>query len=132
MNTTLEHNKTPQICSNLVFLYEGSAQIEKLMSELVDCLGYLPPSQKYGDLIQIEIAETGYIDSWELDEVLKIMFQKIDSSFSELISIFSQYEGSFFVDIAFYHDERYPSLIIEGAAMEKIRQLKADIGIDAY
>ena len=69
---------------------------------------------------------------WYLDDALKDMFAMIDHCLPQICRIIKQHCGRSLIDIAFYHDERYPALVFEGENMRKIRMLEADISIDAY
>ena len=69
---------------------------------------------------------------WYLDDALKDMFAMIDHCLPQICRIIKQNCGWSLIDIAFYHDERYPALVFEGENMRKIRMLEADISIDAY
>lgn len=70
--------------------------------------------------------------SWELAEVLDLMFEKAKNYFAKLKRLVNENKIQIYVDVCIYHYEKYPALVIEGKAMENIRDLKADIGIDMY
>lgn len=72
------------------------------------------------------------IKSWELAEALDLMFDKAKIYFDKLKRLANENKIQIYVDVCIYHYEKYPALVIEGNAMENIRELKADIGIDMY
>ena len=97
-------------------------------------------SVKTTDYHKPKVMGQGYFDIaciknkpyWYLDDALKDMFAMVDHCLPQICGIIKQNRGEPFIDIAFYHDERYPAFEFKGENMRKIRMLEADISIDAY
>jgi hypothetical protein len=54
-------------------------------------------------------------------------------NFETLLLAQNRFNAKVIIDIMFHHYyDKYPALIFDGANMEKIHMLKADISIDVY
>ena len=67
---------------------------------------------------------------WEVNDLLTELFSQCN--FEILLLAQSQFNAKVVIDITFQHYDKYPALIFDGANMEKIHMLKADIAIDIY
>lgn len=100
------------------------------LGELFACLGTDCLYRQYNDYLEVTICKVENIVSWEVSEVLGILFKKC--SIEKVVIAKEEYGGTVFVDISFVHWEKYPVLIFEGSAMQIIHKLQAEIGIDPY
>ena len=68
--------------------------------------------------------------TWYLDELLSMMFLKVQDIFEQLISIIKRYKCQVVIDIWFYHEDSYPALTICRENIKKIYDMNAEISID--
>ena len=87
---------------------------------------------KEHDLVRIVIAREDYSANWYLDEVLASLLSQIKVSLSQVREIAHLHNAGIQIDIALWQYGTFPSLSIAGDNMRKIRELEADIDIDAY
>lgn len=117
---------TPCFCASVVMYFPVSTALEELFAILgTDCF-----YKQYNDFLEVIICKVKNIVSWEVSEVLEILFKKC--SIEKVESAKEEYNGMVFIDISFVHWEKYPALIFEGNAMQIIHKLQAEIGIDVY
>ena len=101
-------------------------------NELLNKLKNICSFKQYNefDCIEIKVCEIDNITCWEVEEVLKLLFEECD--LEQIKSMVREYNGSVFIDISFTHGEKYPALIFDGRTMQIIHELQASIGIDPY
>lgn len=123
----------PEIYCAISIIFERNVDVDEISSSLreigISEIRVCRP--KYESLISLDIAIVKNERFWYLDNALTKMFSKINR-IEQLKEVVSGYEGTFCIDIAFYHYGTYPALEFVGDNMKKIRFLEADISIDAY
>ncbi len=128
-----EITQIPSIyCALLVFCSDLTAtkELEVVLSQ---CLGHPIHSSIGSDgNASFDLVETGYVQSWELNDVLDILFLKIDGKIEAIKQVIQKYTCKAYVDIAFHQYGTYPALNFYGEVMKKIIFLEAEIGIDPY
>lgn len=86
----------------------------------------------FGVQDEIIISETRTEQHWDVADAVTMVFEKCKSVIPLLSSLVKGGTVRVLLDIAFYHDDIYPSLVFEGNNMRLIRDLQADISIDPY
>ena len=85
-----------------------------------------------GEQDEIILSETRTEQCWDIADAITIMFEKCKTVIPLLSSLVKDGTIRVLLDIAFYHEYKYPSLVFEGDNMTLIRDLQADISIDPY
>ena len=81
-------------------------------------------------MLEMTYVEVENFRCWEVNDLLTKLF--LQCNFEILLLAQSRFGAKVVVDISFHHYAKYPSLLFDGANMEIIHMLKADISIDAY
>ncbi len=122
----LINNKLPNFDGGIVLVFPqtvSSSQIATLFGKITDI-------QTYDNMLEMTYVEVRNLCSWEVNDLLTELF--LQCNFETLLLARSQFDAKVIIDITFQHYDKFPSLLFEGANMEKIHMLKADISIDAY
>jgi len=118
----------PCFYAAVVLYFPTETPIDKLRNALHNRCSF----RQYGEFDALEtiVCEVDNIACWEVEEALKLLFEKCD--LEQIKSVVREYNGSVFIDISFTHGEKYPALIFDGRTMQIIHELQASIGIDPY
>lgn len=125
----INHNesKMPLVSAGMHLYFDKDVPIKQVLSFL---------NQKtekvceYSNQIEITYHEIKDIPSWDIEEVLTMLFKQC--SLREIQETLNKFNGTASIDVWFYHYETYPALIFSGKNMEIIHALKAEISIDPY
>ena len=126
--------RTPLIFCAIIIFFHNKNIIEARTALSSLPIGEIECRQDKADneLCYVEISRINNERFWELGEALTKMFSYVDDYLTQICKIIYKYNGTVKLDVAFYHYKTFPSLVIEGENMRKIRMLEADISIDAY
>lgn len=119
-------NKLPNFDGGIVLVFPQtvpSSQIATLFGKNTDI-------KTYDNMLEMTYVEVKNFCCWEVNDLLTKLF--LQCNFEILLLAQSRFDAKVVIDISFHHYDKYPSLLFEGANMEKIHMLKADISIDAY
>jgi hypothetical protein len=123
----------PEIYCALAAICNSSSAPEGFEDQLKQLIGQqIAPQVSYDGKLCYKLVETGYIPSWEVDDVLTLMFHELDGKLKELKGIIQNYGCSLYIDVAFYQHGTYPALCFFGEVMKNIIFLEAEISIDPY
>ncbi len=124
-----KRDKMPDLYGGVVLMFPKSvlfSQITSLFGKDVKIRVY----EGMSEMTYLTYTKVKKIYSWEVNDLLTALFQQCD--FDLLLLAQKQLGAKILIDIAFYHHHKYPALIFDGANMEIIHMLKADISIDPY
>lgn len=119
-------NEQPNFDGSIVLMFPkavSQSSIETLFEKNIDF-------QVYENTQEMTYVEVKDYCCWEVNDFLTVLFKKCN--FEILLFARSHFDAKILIDITFQHNEKYPSLLFDGANMEKIHMLHADISIDIY
>ncbi|MBQ8387628.1 MAG: hypothetical protein IJX46_01720 [Clostridia bacterium] len=122
----LKNSKPPNFDGNIVLMFPQMVSF----SQAVTLFGINKDIQIYDNMLEMTYVEVKNICCWEVNDLLTELFSQCN--FEILLLAQSQFNAKVVIDITFQHYDKYPALIFDGANMEKIHMLKADIAIDIY
>ena len=129
-----KRDEIPEVYSKISFSFDENVDVDMILNDLKG-LGIYDTEvirPKCFPRVSIGFAEIYYERFWYISEALTKMFSKVEGRLPQLKALLARYNGSAFIDIAFYQYGTYPALDFDGENMKKIRFLEADIGIDPY
>lgn len=116
----------PKFFASMVVYLKDDISIGSAMN----ALGCITAPREIDGRWEFVCGETDAIYAWDIETALKELFGLCD--IKRINEVSNRFGGEIWVIIAFYHYDKYPALIFEGETMETIRELKANISIDAY
>ena len=116
----------PNFDGGIVLVFPKTVQ----SSHIVDLFGKNTDIKTYDNMLEMTYVEVENFRCWEVNDLLTKLF--LQCNFEILLLAQSRFGAKVAVDISFHHYAKYPSLLFDGANMEIIHMLKADISIDAY
>ena len=119
-------SKLPNFDGNIILIFPK----EVVPSQIATIFSKDMEIQTYDNMFELSYVEVKNFCSWEVNDLLTKLFSQCN--FEVLSFVRNQFNAKVVVDIAFYHYDKYPSLLFEGKNMEIIHMLEADISIDAY
>lgn len=122
----ITEKKTPNFYGGIVLMFPKSvtrSQITSLIGEVIDI-------RVFDDMAEVTYKELKNFCCWDVNELLTNLFLLCD--FNLLLLAQSKFDAKILIDISFHHYHKYPALIFDGANMEIIHKLYADLSIDAY
>lgn len=119
-------SKLPNFDGSIILIFPK----EVSLSQIAAVFGKYMEIQAYDNVFELSYVEVKNFRSWEVNDLLTKLFS--GCNFEILSLVRNQFNAKVVVDIAFYHYDKYPSLLFEGKNMEIIHMLEADISIDAY
>ena len=123
---SLEKNEQPNFDGSIVLVFPKTIS----SSQIISLFGIAKDIQIYDNILEMTYVEVKNICCWEVDDLLSELFSHCN--FETLLLAQNRFNAKVIIDITFHHYDKYPALIFDGANMEKIHMLKADISIDVY
>lgn len=126
--------KAPEILCELVYTID-SKDYNPILSDVFTNMGFINvvgKKPKAMDVIDYDLATTGYIEEWRFDEVLNKLFDIIGDRTNNFTTTLEEYKGKTFMSAAFYAHNDNPELYISKENIARLASLRAGIDIDAY
>ena len=117
--------RAPKLYGAIVLVFPVGVSVSDIQSRFSEEITV----NKYDDCTEATYLENDGVYSWDVDNLLTILFEQCDFEFIKDVA--DEFDGYILVDIACSNIEgAYPGLLFHGKNMEIIQKLNASISVD--